>query len=179
MKNPIYYNNEINSYLSVGEEVEHCDLCGKLLEDFGAVWQNQNVLEKYNAKILCGKCAKEKTRNHGISSIFICMLVDKLPDNSFKIHFSPIKLVDGKMDCFELASTNLCGEEVVDKTRQCHNPNFMKMSEFNPDHVIDTVRRVKELDSPVTPDFFEKTISAKPFFDKEQLENKEKKKELK
>ena len=79
MKNPIYYNSELNTYLSVGDEVEHCDLCGKELEDFGAVWQNQNVLEKYNAKILCGKCAKEKTRNHGISAVFMCMITDRLP----------------------------------------------------------------------------------------------------
>jgi len=175
---PIYYNPENKIYYSLEYFDLECDRCNKLLDKIFWIWMDFSKKESVIIKCCRACLSKNKPFGQVSGTMQITLVKNPLP-NSYRVFPAPPPLVDGKLDNFSLALTSVDGEEVIDKTRHCHNPDFMKMPEYDPKHIEKMQSRIMELDNKATDDFFDKTISAQPVFDDKQIEEKKKQLEAK
>lgn len=176
----VFYNEQMKVYFMLRDSRLQCSRCTKPLREYAVVVQSQSVLEPMKVEMLCNGCLSEGLSNHGITMVVTCLIVSEIPEGFFQIHFSPITLINSNMDNMTLAHTNIDGEKIIDMTKHCHNPDFMKMPEYDPNHVAKIIHRVKELDRPMNEpsdvnDFFKQVKNAKPY-DTFILDEAEKKK---
>ena len=168
----IYFNKETDGYLA--EPGMKCDICGAELFKSFFIKQERTRTEQLITK-RCNVCIGKRGDKLAITvASIILVIVGNIASQYSRVAFQPLQLnfARGDYDTFE----SVDGETVIDKTKQCHNPDFMKMPEYNPNHIEDTKNRIKELDGKATDDFFNKLVTAKPFQAVIIDENKTKKK---
>ena len=89
--------------------------------------------KRSHTKTYCKKCYGSLRPVRETTEHNMVLLPDSLPIDAIAIFFKVpgFSNING-LDLFRAADMDIRSEETLDKTNQCHNPNFMKDPQFKP-----------------------------------------------
>jgi hypothetical protein len=129
MKNTeLFYSKAKNKYFWIGERV--CSKCGKIIKqpDAWLLWDYWKT--HFRSVIYCPSCSDEVHKAGGkyqeVKRISFEDSFLDLPEDAYLcIPTKPVMANSSNLSTFEVATTNIEGEEVMDDATQSHNPDFM------------------------------------------------------
>jgi len=102
----------------------------------------------YESKFFCNHCLNNKRKSFGIvEEERLVLFVNDLPNDAEPIFIRPPTISDSSLNksVYDIANKQLGDEKVVDKTQHCHNPNFMKDSNY----VEFDIKSLEQKDKPI------------------------------
>lgn len=141
----IWYSPRSKKYYCINDDYK-CKECGKKISNIIIVNYSYGY-KSSEVNTYCYDCRKKIKDLRIVDIRQLAMLVTRVPHNlnAYPIIPNPPKLKQGAgcLSTFQAASIE--SEITIDRTEQCHNPNFMKDPEFQPYDIS----RLEQKDRPL------------------------------